>query len=164
MKNPRRLPTGFTIVELLMFMGLVTVLLGILTSIFLTAIDVQLSSQSASVVEQDGRYLLSRFAYDIHRATSVSAPALGETANQLSLVIDGDTFTYTVSGGKLQLTTGAGTAALSGLETTVSGFTVTRIGNAGGKHTLNISFTTTGTGTSTQPAETRSYQVGIGLR
>lgn len=155
---------GFTIIELLMFMALITILLSLLTSIFLTAIDVQLSSQATSAVEQQGRFLLSRFSYDVHRATSISAPALGETASQLTLVVGGATYTYAVVGGELQLATPTSTEALNDIDTSVSDFQVTRSGNPTGKHTLQISFTVTGTGTSTQPAEVRNYRVGVGLR
>lgn len=156
--------SGFTIVELLMFMGLITILLGLLTSIFLTAIDVQLSSQATSSVEQDGQYLLTRLTYDIHRAASVVSPALGETADSLALTVDGDTYTYALAGGRLQLTSAAGTHALTNIDTSLSGLQFTRVGSASGKHTLQIQFTVTGTGTSTQPPEVRNYQIGVGLR
>lgn len=156
---------GSTLVELLLYMGLISILLVILTTMFLSAIDVQQSSQSTSSAELEGNYLLTRLAYDIHRASSITTPAtLGSSSPTLTLVIGGLSYTYSVFSGQLSLAQGATSEFLSGFDTTISNLSFTRLGNATGKPTLQISFTVRGVGTSSQPAEIRNYQSSIGLR
>ncbi len=161
MKNFR---AGFTLIELLIFMGLIMILISVFTAIFLTALDVQLASQSTSNVEQSGNFLLSRLTYDLHRADSVIAPADGQSADNLILLIGGGSFQYALSGTQLRLTTGGQDYPLSSDGVSVSNLLVTRIGNPSGKPTLQIKFTLTGTGTGAQPAEIRHQQITVGLR
>ena len=143
---------GFTLVELLIYMGLMAAFLTVLTSIFLSALDVQTQSEATSSVEDDGRYILSRLVYDIHRASSVTVPASnGQTANSLSLNVG----TYTLSGGKLQIN---GSDNLNSYATTLSSFSVTRLGNSGGKPTLTISFSLK------DNSETKTYQTTVSMR
>jgi type II secretory pathway pseudopilin PulG len=161
MKNLR---AGFTIIELLIFMGLIMILIGIFTSIFLTALDVQLASQATSNVEQSGNFILSRLAYDIHRADSVVLPTVGQTDGTLILSIGGESYSYAVSGSQLRLAVGGETYALTGDGVSATSFLVTRIGSPTGKSTLQLKLTLSGTGTGTQPPEVRQHQVTVGLR
>lgn len=78
---------GFTLIELLLYMGLFSILIGILMQIFTSILAIHLNSQSYSSVDQDGGFIVSRFTYDLHAASSVSL----------------------VSSSKLQLITGIGT-------------------------------------------------------
>ncbi|HZZ98694.1 MAG TPA: hypothetical protein VFG51_02050 [Candidatus Saccharimonadia bacterium] len=156
---------GSTLVELLLYMGLISILLVVMTTMFLSALDVQQSSQSTSSAEQEGNYLLTRLAYDIHRASSVTTPAaLGSSSPTLTLVISGASYTYSVSNGQLSLVQGITSEFLSGFDTTISNLSFTRLGNVTGKPTLKISFTVHGLGTSSQPEEIRQYQSSVGLR
>ncbi|HJZ05632.1 hypothetical protein A2634_05395 [Candidatus Amesbacteria bacterium RIFCSPHIGHO2_01_FULL_48_32] len=112
---------AFTIVEILIYMGLMAGFLVILGSILISVLDVQLETQSVSAVEQDGRYIMARLAYDIHRASSISTPGTaGLTTNSLGL----DIGTYAVVSGNLQF---AG-QNLNSYDSQITGFTVTRLG------------------------------------
>ena len=66
---------AFTIIELLIYMGLLAGLITILGTVLSQVIDVQLESQAISAVEQDGRFILARLNYDLHRVASVTTPA-----------------------------------------------------------------------------------------
>src|SRR5258708_37339160 len=150
---------GFSIIELLIYMGLLSIFIVVLTSIFISALDIQLNSGATSNVEQEGRFILNRLTYDVHRASSVTTP----TANQLTLTIGGAGYTYVVSGSQLQLTTGTGTNTLNESDTKVSGFSVSKRGGA--KPAVEILFTIAATTTDSQPKhEVRNYQTTIGIR
>ena len=96
---------GFTLVELLVYMGLLSILLLILTQIFTTVLDMQLESESTSSVERDSRFIISILAYDIHRSTAITTPtSAGSTTNSLVLTIDGNTHTYALDGTNLEVT------------------------------------------------------------
>lgn len=154
---------GFSIVELLMYMGLVTILIAILTSIFLAALEAQLSSQASSSSLTSGRYILSRLQYDIHRADSIIVPSdFGTNTSNLILEIDGTNHSYSLVDGNLVLGIGGNMDSLNETQTTISNLSFTKIGNVGGKPTVTINFTVTGT--ESQPPEVRNFETVIGTR
>ncbi len=154
---------GFTIVELLMYMALVTILLTVLTSIFLAALDAQLSSQASSTTLTSGRFILSRLEYDLHRASEVNTPSqLGQTSDGLIISAGGSTLSYGVDNGNLILNTAGSSQVLNDASTTISNLVFTRLGNVGGKPTITISFTITGT--ESQLPEVRTFETSLGLR
>src|SRR3989304_8444225 len=96
--------SGFTIVELLMYIGLLTILMTILTRLFTATIDEQLTSEATGGLEEDSRFIYSRLAYDLSRADSIVTPAVpGETSTTLSIMIGPATYTYQVIGTNLVL-------------------------------------------------------------
>lgn len=162
-KNPRGPREGgrqgFTLIELLMSIGLLTVLLGVLTNLLLTTIDVQLRASSLSQVEQDARYLALRLAYDLHRAEAITVPSLdGQSGAVAEILIGGSTYAFSIQNGMFTLTSPGGADQLTSVGTTVSNFSVTRVGNTNGNDTLRFQYTLT-SGTQTQ-----EYQTSTGLR
>lgn len=159
---------GFTIVELVLYMAMLTGFLAILMRIFTSSFDVQLDSQSQSAIEQDGRFILSRLTYDIARADSITTPStLGGQGSTLVLVIGGVNYTYTLTGNNLTLTANSQTDQLNSFNTQVSSVTFKRIGNsgAGNKDTVQIQYTLTSAITRTGGQhDTKSFQTTIGLR
>lgn len=160
-----RAQAGVTIVEMLLYMGLLSILLVILTDMFVTILQVKLESQATSAVEQDGRYILARLSYDIKRATAISNPAaLGATSDTLTMAINAVTHTYAVSGGTLTLTNNLGAAALQSSESTVSSISFQRLGNSGGKDTIAITVTLVSKAIRNSGAETRTFQTTVSRR
>jgi Tfp pilus assembly protein PilW len=154
-------------VELLLYMALFSILLTILTSIFISIMDLRLESQAFSHVEDDGKYIVSRLVYDIPQATSITTPAtLGSQSNSFVLVINGQTHTYAISSGNLNLTNTNGTHQLNGYDTTISNFSITRLGsNTNTRHTFKISFDVTSkTSRPGQGTETKNFMTTVGLR
>lgn len=147
---------GFTLIEILIYMGLMAALITVLTNVFVTVLETQLESSSVSVVEIDGRYVLSRLIYDIHRATSITTPAVaGQTSPGLTLNIGGPNHTYTVTDGVLYLD---GSSRLTSIDTSVSNLSFTRVGNSTDNDTLRISFTLTSL------AQSQNYNSTVSLR
>lgn len=157
---------GITIVEMLLYMGILSVLLSILTSIFVSALDVQSESEAASSVVQDGNYIIGRLAYDIRRAQSINIPALGETNNNFQIVIDGVNYSYNLDANEnLTLTNNLGVNNLNNYGTNASAFSVQRLGNPGKvEDTLRISFTLTGRAQRVSGSEVRNFQTNLALR
>ena len=158
---------GTTLIELLLYMGILSILLTALTSIFVSALDVQSESNATSSVEQDGNYILARLNYDIHRAQSISIPpSNGATAGNFQLVINGVNYTYDINGDNdLILTNSLGANSLNNFGTNISNFSVERFGNTGGiENTLKINFTSTGREQRTSVLETKNFEMNISLR
>lgn len=154
-------------VELLLYMGILAVLLTVLTSIFTSALDVQSESQTTSSVEQDGNYILARLSYDIHRAQSINIPtANGITNNNFQIVIGGVSYTYSIDGNNnLILTNDLGANNLNNYGTSVSAFSVKRLGNVGGiENALKINFTVTSRVKRISGFEAKNFQTNLSLR
>lgn len=159
---------AFTIVELLVFMGLFSVLIVVLTEIFTSALSLQLETEAVSSVEQDGRYILTKLMYDVNRAQAITLPTgSGGQGSILKLTIGGITYTYDLNAGNLRLNDGA-INYLNGFNTTVSGFNVLHLGpgTSGStyKDSVQIKFTLTSKVTKKSGQEIKNYQTTVGLR
>ena len=156
---------GFTLIELIIYMALTSILIVIFMDILSISFNTQLSSQSTSQVVQDGRYIYTRLIYDVNRADSVSVPAnLGDSSPILTLTINGNNFTYGINNGNLVLTTDAASYTLNSFGTSVSNLSFQRIGNVGGKHTIRIMYTISGRTNISGRYDTKSFQTAAGLR
>lgn len=164
MKKKYNKNNGYTLVELVLFMGLFSVLLVMIANIFTVLVDKQLEIQSLTYVEADSSYLIDRLRYDIHRADSVSFPAsIGDSENSLSLDIGGETFTYGTSGNLFQLTNTQGVFALNSLRTRVTNVSFERSGNIGGEEAITIDFTVESLVQQASGVETKQVHTTISL-
>lgn len=156
---------GFTIVELLIYMGLLVVMIVLFTQIFVSILDNQLRSTNTSNVADDGRYIYSRFIYDLNRADSIASPsAYGSSSAAMTLLIDGVNNTYTASNGSLLVTTPGGTYILNGYGSTVSNLLFTKVGTPSAKGTVRMQFTVTGSINSRGLLDVQNFQTTAGLR
>lgn len=167
LKNTRN--KGVTLIEMILYFGLLSIFLVVLTEIFASILEVRTESEATSAVEQDGRFLIARFAFDLKQASSISIPPnLGDSSNSLSVIIGGDNYTYTLSGGNFQLSNSFGINNLNSSETQIfapsSGSIFTRIGNPVGKDTIRIQFTLRSLTQRKQGPEERTFQTTIGRR
>lgn len=176
---------GFTIVEMMIYMGLLTLFLYVLTEIFISVTNLQLESQTTSSVQQDGRYILARLSYDIKQSqdnynpVSATTPtpaiitpaAVGGYADRLVLTVGGTQYTYSLSGGNLVVTDSVGTDQINGYDTTITNIGTTpifyRLGNPtpGAKNSISINYKVTSR--SKRPgvgAEIKTYSTTVSTR
>ena len=164
-QQTKKAQRGFTIVELLIYMGILSVLLVVLVQIFTALVDLRLESEASSGVEQDGRYLLTRMVYDVHRAQSISTPVnLGESGNTLVLSIGGENYQYSLSGTDLIFTTPTESYQVNGYETDVSNVSFRKLGNDTGRHSIQITYTVASKTQSAGGPETKTVTTTVGLR
>lgn len=117
---------GFTIVEMLLVIGIMSILVVILTQVFGSILTMKLRSQATTAVAQDSRYLLTRLAYDITRSSDLSVLS----PQSLSLTINGVNYLYALSGTSLLLSVGgAPSQALTSIDTQITAlnFTLTTV-------------------------------------
>lgn len=157
---------GMTIVEMLMYMAIFAILMTVLTQIFTSSLDVQLESKSTSSVQQDGQYMLSRLSYDLKRAQSVSIPAnFGQPTGALQISIDGTTYTYSTDlNDNFTITNDQGTNNLNSTGTTVTNVSFLRIGNPGGKSTIQITYQVNSTTQQVSGYKRQTFQTTVSLR
>jgi type II secretory pathway pseudopilin PulG len=156
---------GFTMVELLLYMGILVILLGIMTGIFSSVIDVQLESEKTSSVQGDGRFLLSRLSYDIQRATSIDSPNLGSESATLVLSINSQNVTYSLdANNNLVITDQSGVNQVNSYDTYLEDITFQQIGNTAGKNTIRITYTLHSRTVDKRGEEVKTYSTTVGLR
>ena len=147
-------------------MGLLAILAFVLTDMFISIVTSRLESEGYANVAEDGRFILARLQYDIMQASAITTPTnLGSTAATLSAVINGTTYTYAASNSALVLTNNFGTSNLTSSETSVSGISFLRVGNAGGKDTIQVTLTLSSkTQRSNGSPETQTFQTTVSRR
>lgn len=157
----KKVSGGYTLIELLLFMGLMSFMLVFMTDILTTILDTRRESESTSAVEQDGNYLLNRFSYDIAQASSINTPAAaGASSPTLDITINSISNVYGLSNNNVELTNNSGTDVLNGFNTTVSGLNFTHIA----LNTVQLVFTITSKTLRANGPEVRNYQTTIGIR
>jgi type II secretory pathway pseudopilin PulG len=157
--------TGFTLVELIVYMGLLSILLLVFTDIFTSILDTQLSSRNTSSVADDGRYIYSRFIYDVNRAQTIVEPSsYGVPSSQMTITIDGQNYTYSLTNNILTLTDSTGTYALNGDGSQVTSLKFTKIGATSTKDTVQINFTIQGAIPNHGIIDKEVFQTTAGIR
>ena len=159
-----KINNGFTLVEMLIYMGLLSLFLVVLTEIFTSVLNIFSQTETTSSLEQDSRFIASRLAYDITRSSTILSPLLGGSQNNLSLQVGSENITYSISGNNLILTSNTGQDALNGAQTKISNLSFLRLGNAGGKNLLKVQFTLTSTREESKGPRTLNYQTTISQR
>lgn len=134
--------SGVTLVELLVSMGLISVLLITLTNIFISSLELQLRSQADSSRQEDAQFILSRLFYDVNQASAITTPAsINAQTNTLVLTVNGQTWTFALSNGNLNLTNPSGTFQINSYLTQVTQFDVKKVGNSTGKASVQVTIT-----------------------
>lgn len=156
---------GFTLIELAIYMGILSILLLVLTNFFLSALDTQLESKATSPIEQDSKFILNKFFYDVGNADNITLPATaGAKTDTLILVRNSQSYTYRITGNNLTITDDSGTDVLNSPGSLISNLTFTRISYVGQKPTVRIMFTASSSAIANSGQSTQAFQTTIGLR
>ena len=157
---------GFTIVELQVYMGIFAILLIVLTQIFVTTLNTQLTSQATSEVSQDSRYILARMSYDIHRADELLLPPnIGNQQDKLRFKIGTDTYEYNQTNNNLILNVNGTSYQLNSYDNNISNLQFKRLGNTTTSSPIvGISFTLKSLVQKPSGQEIKNIETVIGLR
>lgn len=153
---------SFTIIEFLLYIGILSILLLVFADLFISMARLRTETESTSNVQQDSSYLINKFIYDIHQASTVSIPAHpSDQSPTLNLVINGVDYSYSLQGGNLVLSDGN---RLNGYDTTISNLQFTRLGQGDIHDVIKINFTVNSLVKNQAGYETQSYETVVGLR
>lgn len=156
---------GFTLVELIMSMGIMTILMAVFTGIFSSIIDTTLDSTATSGVDQDGKFIIARLAYDMQRSSEIVTPAAPGSVTNPTLTVKINSIDYTYSmdaSGNLLLTDNSGSNNLNGHTTQVSDLTFQRLGIGDTTDTVQVKFRLTSKIKEPSGTETKAFQTTIG--
>jgi len=171
----KKFQSGVTIVELIVYIGLLSIFTLVLVDVFVTILNAKLESESTSTLNQDARYIYSKIAYDVENADSMTLPFNpGDTGHELRVVTDGviDTYSLDASGNLiLEVNNGMETTKmkLNGADTTIPllptpGISFTRLGPLDEKPTVKVSFTIKSLVNLQSGEQSRTIDTTFGLR
>lgn len=156
---------GFTIAEMVIYLGILSVLLVVFINLFAVIVDRQLETEALSSTQYDATYLLSRFTYDFGRASAIDVPALpGSSSALLRLTIDGVVHEYSASSGALMLTSEGVQNRLTGSETTINTPQFIRYGAGTSHDVVQIIFDIESVSLQNGQTETVSFSTLLGVR
>jgi len=158
--------SGFTLIEMLLYIGIFSILIIVLFQLLTSIFDVQLESQSTASVAEDGRFLLNRFAYDIGKANSISFPdSVGSQSSTLGFIVGSTTYTYTLSNVMLTNSALGISNQLNSVNTTVSDINFLRLADINNKNdTVSFSFTLTSKAIKRSGAVVENFKTAKGIR
>jgi type II secretory pathway pseudopilin PulG len=158
--------SGFSLVELLIYMGIFMGFLVVLTGLFVTTLEVQSEASQTARIEQDSQYLYSRMQYDIGRATQLVTPVNnGETTTTMVLDTSEGQITYFLESGSIKVTT----PTVTGLLLTSPGIVAhslefQRLGNLDGQPSIAITILLSSHEVGSFSPEIRDLNYTFGLR
>ncbi|KKP37475.1 MAG: hypothetical protein UR23_C0003G0010 [Candidatus Roizmanbacteria bacterium GW2011_GWA2_32_13] len=156
---------SFTIIELLLYMGILSIILMVFIDLFVSMTRIRTENESTSNVQQDSSYLINKLVYDIHQAKSISTPAtpLAQT-NTLNLVINGTNYSYSSQSGNLILSDGVNNYQMNGYDTKLTNLLFTRLGSGDIHDVIKINLSITSRVKKQSGYETQSFETMAGLR
>lgn len=137
--------TGFTLIEMLLYIALSAVVLLALSQFFVLALSVRVKAQSVAEVEQQGTLVLKKIIQVIRNGSAIAVPAIGATSTSLTLAVPTGSKSPTVisqSNGRITITEGAGaTEYLTDRHTVVSNLIFSNLSDASARGTVKAQFT-----------------------
>lgn len=137
--------TGYTLIELLLYVAMVGTLLTSVTYFFGLSVDARVKNQSIAEVNDQGVATMSYITQTIRNATSVTSPAAAGSGASLTLVVPTGSLSPTVfnlNGTTLQVTEGVGSpVALTSDDVQVTNLTFKNLTRSGTNGNVQVSFT-----------------------
>jgi hypothetical protein len=166
-KNNSRLNNGgYTLIELVLYCGILVLLISMLSVVFGSLFDVQLTSTSTSAVDQDGRYIIAKLTHDVASSSAILVPANpGNQTSTMQITINSINYTYSLDGNSnLQIVNNSTneTNVLNSYNTKVSGLTFTRLGNGDSNDTIQVFYTINSRIRTNIGYESKSFQTTLG--
>lgn len=145
--NMKRQQAGYTLIELILYVGIVGGLLLAVTGFFGISVSSRVKNQSISEVNQQGAYAMDYITQSIRNADSITLPLAAGSGAQLTLVVPTASLSptiFTLNSGVLQVQEGVAAAVpLTSSKVTISGLTFTNLSRTGTPGIVRVSFTVT---------------------
>ncbi len=155
---------AFSLIELIIFMGIFSILIFIFTDIFVSALKTKTLEEATASVNQDANFILTKLQYDVNNASSITQPELGATSGSLYMTIDGVGVLYRINAGSLERVVGTEAISLNGYNSTITSLSFRNIGIPEGKSSVKIFLTIESKGKVNNRSEVINLETTAGLR
>lgn len=140
-----RSQAGYTLIELLLYVVIVSTLLTATSVFFAMTTSARIKTQAVSDIEQQGSFAMQYIARTIRNATTVTSPTIGASANTTTVTVPTASLSPTIfslSGTTLQVKEGAAAAiALTSPDVQVTALSFKNVSRAAGIEAVQISMT-----------------------
>jgi len=121
---------GTSLIELIIYIGIMGILMAAITSFIVSNKKIGDRDEAISETETQGNEIIEIISQTIRNSSVVSGLALGASASQLTVVDNGVTIIFALSGGKVTLKRGAAAAVnLNSDFVTISNLSFKNFGN-----------------------------------
>ncbi len=156
---------GVTIAELVVYMGILSIVLLLFVQLFALIVNKQLETESVSSVQQDSNYLLLKFNHDFQQMDSITLPSQpGQTSLVLKCATNMLETQYLVENQRLIASTSGTKIQLNGYDTIVSNPLFIRLGNGSSNDVVRITFDITSKAKKQSGSEYYQFNSTFGLR
>ena len=131
---------GFTLVELLLYMVILSTMLGVLTSFVVMTYKVRVKSQVVAEVEQQGNQTMDIITQAVRNSSAINLPVA--QASGATLTINSSTTTFDMNANKIRMNDGVAYDIVSN-KVAASGLLFTNVTETGGPGSVRIQFTLT---------------------
>ena len=131
------LKSGFTLIETIIYMGLLAAILLVITNLMITTSYFSQEETARLEIQKNGRFAIERIIRDLQAADSVTIPADSTPTNNLVI---GD-ISYQLSSDRLTRTDLDSTENVTNNSVQVDSLEFSRIENPGGKTSIKIKIT-----------------------
>lgn len=128
---------GFTLIETIIYMGLLAVILLVITNLMITTGYFSQEETARLEIQKNGRFAIERIIRDLQTADTVTTPADSTPTDNLVI---GD-ISYQLSGNRLQRTDTDSTENVTGNQVQIDTIQFSRIENPGGDPSIKINLT-----------------------
>lgn len=136
---------GFTLVELLLYVGISAVMLLIISVFLSSLLQSRIKNQTIAEVDGQGMQVMQTIAQTARNAENITAPSTGASATSLTLDVStgaNDPTVFDLSGGAIRISEGGGSAVpLTNSRVTASALTFQNLSRADTPGTVRIQFT-----------------------
>jgi type II secretory pathway pseudopilin PulG len=137
--------SGYTLIELLLYVVIIGTLLTSITYFFGMTVTARVKNQSIAEVNDQGTAIMDYVLQTIRNADSITSPTIGTSGTSLTLVVPTGSLSPTVfnlSSTTLQVTEGTGAAlALTSSDVQVTSLTFKNLSQSGTNGNIQVSFT-----------------------
>lgn len=143
--NLNKTKKAFTLVEIILYIGLVSIMLLVITSFFGVMIQSRLRNQAIADVNEQGVQVMQIILQTVRNATAINAPTPGNSETSLSVNVNGAGLSpsvFSLNSGAIQITEGAGSAVtLSSNRVILTSLTFTNLTRSGTPGAVRVQFT-----------------------
>lgn len=154
---------GYTLIELLVYLGIFTIIIGVISTLVIQTLNYNLQSTADSALAQTTRNLFFDFSQTIRRSTNVSSPALGFSANRLELN-NGQVIYQLNAAQRLEKTESGETALLTPTNIRVNSLNFEHLGNPGDRSTIRLTLSLEASSAALNPVQSQTLQTTVSLR
>ena len=99
---------GFTLIELILYVGIVGAVLLVVSILLMTLLTSRIKNETVSEVELQGTQAMQLITQNVRNAETVSVPARGEISSSLVITKEGENIAFSLDDGVIYIQEGSG--------------------------------------------------------